>query len=133
MSADVAYVDTSAFVKLLVREPESTALRSALREWPRRASSSLLRVELVRVIRRAGLPAVVGRARQQLRALHLIRLGDDVLDRAADLQPPGLRSLDAIHLASALTLADDLGTIVTYDDRLVSAATFLGLSTTSPR
>ena len=95
MSADVAYVDTSAFVKLLVREPESTALRSALREWPRRASSSLLRVELVRVIRRAGLPAVVGRARQQLRALHLIRLGDDVLDRAADLQPPGLRSLDA--------------------------------------
>ncbi len=133
MSADVAYVDTSAFVKLLVREPESTALRSALRQWPRRASSSLLRVELVRVIRRAGLPAVVGRGRRQLRALHLIRLDDDVLDRAADLQPPGLRSLDAIHLASAMTLGDDLAAIVTYDERLISAATFLGLSTASPR
>jgi uncharacterized protein len=133
MSADVAYLDTSAVVKLLVREEESPALRRALRKWPRRASSALLRVELLRATRRAGLPRLTAQARQQLGAIHLVRLDDGLLDRAADLDPPTLRTLDAIHLAAALEMGGDLGVVVTYDDRMLQAAIGLGLPTASPR
>jgi predicted nucleic acid-binding protein len=62
-----------------------------------------------------------------------VRLHDDLLTRAAELDPPTLRSLDAIHLAAALELAADLGVIVTYDDRMLEGAAALGLTTTSPR
>jgi uncharacterized protein len=133
MSADVAYLDTSAVVKLLVRESETTALRRELRRWPRRASSSLLRVELLRAIKRSGLPRLRAPARRHLVAISLIRLDDALLDRAGDLDPASLRSLDAIHLAAALTLGSDLGVVVTYDDRMLLGATALGLPTASPR
>lgn len=132
MSADVAYVDTSAAVKLLMTERESAALRRWLRRRPQRASAALLRVELVRVVRRAGLPGLIPESRKLLAALHLIRLDDTLLDRAADLDPTELRSLDAIHLAAAASLGDDLGALVTYDDRLLAAATALGLPTATP-
>jgi predicted nucleic acid-binding protein len=133
MSADVAYLDTSAVVKLVVRERETAALRRELRHWPRRASSSLLRVELMRAIKRAGLPRLVAPARRHLSAISLIRMDEALLDRASDLDPASLRSLDAIHLASALTLRSDLGVVVTYDDRLLQGAAVLGLPTASPR
>ncbi len=133
MSAEVAYLDTSAVVKLLVRERETTALRRELRRWPRRASSTLLRVELLRAIKRAGLPRLSAPARQHLAALSLIRMDEALLDRAGDLDPASLRSLDAIHLASALTLGNDLGVVVTYDDRMLQGASALGLHTASPR
>jgi uncharacterized protein len=132
MSADVAYLDTSAVVKLLVRERETTALRRELRRWPRRASSSLLRVELLRAVKRAGLPRLGAPARTQLDRISLIRVDDPLLDSAADLDPASLRSLDAIHLASALALGSDLGVVVTYDDRMIQGATALGLPTASP-
>src|ERR1700680_750331 len=99
MSADVAYLDTSAVVKLLMTEPESPALRRWLRSRPERASAALLRVELVRVVRRAGFPRFVPEARRLLAGVHLIRLDDALLDRAADLDPTELRSLDSIYLA----------------------------------
>jgi len=133
MSADVAYLDTSAVVKLLVREGESAALRRELRRWPRRASSSLLRVELLRTTKRAGLPRLAAPARRQLSAINLIRLDDALLDRAGELDPPSLRSLDAIHLAAALALGADLGVVLTYDDRMLHGAAALGLPTASPR
>ena len=133
MSADVAYLDTSAVVKLLVREPESLVLRRALRQWPRRASSALLRVELLRVTKRTGQTRLTAQAHRQLRAIHLVRLDDRVLNRAAGLDPPTLRSLDALHLATALELGGDLGVIITYDERMVQGAAALGLTTTSPR
>ncbi len=133
MSAEVAYLDTSAVVKLLVRERESPALRRALRRWPRQASSGLLRVELLRVVRRAGLPRLAAAARQQLAAIHLVRLDDSLLDRAAELEPASLRSLDAIHLATALALGPDLATVVTYDERMIAGAAAIGLPTSSPR
>lgn len=132
MSADVAYLDTSAVVKLLMRERETRALRRELRRWPRRASSSLLRVELLRAVKRAGIPALGAPARRQLAAISLIRIDEPLLDRAGDLDPPSLRSLDAIHLATALALGNDLGTVVTYDQRLIRAAAALGLPTASP-
>ncbi|TMD18321.1 MAG: type II toxin-antitoxin system VapC family toxin [Chloroflexi bacterium] len=87
MSADVAYLDTSAVVKLLVQEPETAALRRRLAGWPRRASAALLRVELLRAVRRAGLPRLMEGARRQLASIHLIRLDEELLDRAAQLEP----------------------------------------------
>ena len=132
MSAEVAYLDTSAAVKLLMTERESLALRRWLRRRPERASAALLRVELVRVVRRAGLPRLIPQARRLLAGIHLIRLDDALLDRASDLDPTELRSLDSIHLAAAASLGDDLAAVVSYDDRLLAAATSLGLRIATP-
>ena len=132
MSAEVAHLDTSAAVKLLMTEPESPALRRWLRRRPERASAALLRVELVRVVRRAGLQRLMPEVRKLLTGVHLIRLDDALLDRAADLDPIDLRSLDSIHLAAATSLGDDLVAVVSYDDRLLAAATSLGLPTATP-
>lgn len=133
MSAEVVYLDASAVVKLLVNEPETAALRRRLPAWPRRASAALLLVELLRTIRRAGLPRLLRDARRQLTGIHLIRLDDDLLERAAELEPPTVRSLDAIHLAAALGLGSELGAIVTYDARMSEAAQALGLPVVAPR
>src|SRR5256885_8525496 len=132
MSAEVAYLDTSAAVKLLVTERESPALRRWLRRRPDRASAALLRVELVRVVRRAGLRRLIPEARRLLTGIHLIRLDDDLLDRAADLDPTEIRSLDSIHLAAAAGLGDDLAAVGSYDARLLAAATSLGLPIATP-
>jgi uncharacterized protein len=132
MSAEVAYLDTSAAVKLLMTEHESAPLRRWLRRRPQRASAALLRVELVRVVRRAGLPRLVPEARRLLAGVHLIRIDDALLDRAADLDPTDLRTLDSIHLAAATSLGDDLAAVVSYDDRLLAAAASLGLPTAMP-
>src|SRR5579864_4220200 len=132
MSAEVAYLDTSAAVKLLMTEPESPALRRWLGRRPDRASAALLRVELVRVVRRAGYSRLIPEARKLLGGVHLIRLDDSLLDRAADLDPAELRSLDSIHLAAAASLGDDLAAVVSYDDRLLAAAALLGLPTATP-
>lgn len=132
MSAEVAYLDTSAAVKLLMTERESPALRRWLRRRPERASAALLRIELVRVVRRAGVPRLIPEARKLLAGVHLIRLDDALLDRAADLDPTELRSVDSIHLAAAASLGDDLAAVVSYDDRLLAAAASLGLPIATP-
>jgi predicted nucleic acid-binding protein len=133
MSASVAYIDTSAFVKLIVAEPESAALAERLRRWPDRASATLLRTEAVRALRRSGNGQLVGHARRLLGAITLIRLDEPLLDRAGELDPGELRSLDAIHLSAALWIGPDLAVVVTYDDRLGDAAREAGLSVASPR
>lgn len=132
MSAEVAYLDTSAAVKLLMSERESPALRRWLRRRPQRASAALLKVELVRVARRADVPRLIPEARKLLAGVHLIRLDDALLERAADLDPTDLRSLDSIHLAAATSLGDDLAAVVSYDDRMLAAASSLGLPIASP-
>src|SRR5207248_9058628 len=132
MSAEVAYLDTSAAVKLLMTERESGALRGWRRRRPERAWAALLRVELVRVVRRAGVPRLIPEARKLLAGVHLIRLDDALLDRAADLDPTDLRSLDSIHLAAAASLGDDLAAVVSYDDRLLAAAASVGLPIATP-
>lgn len=133
MSAEVAYLDTSAVVKLLMREPETAALRRRLRSWRKRSSAALLRVELLRAVKRAGLPRLLAEARRQLRGISLIRLDDDLLERAAELEPPSVRSLDAIHIAAALSLGPDLAAIITYDERMSQAAAAIGLPVVAPR
>ncbi len=133
MSADVAYLDTSAVVKLLMQEPETVALRRRLRSWQRRTSVALLRVELLRAVRRAGIPRLMTQARRQLGTIHLIRLDDELLERAAELEPPTVRSLNAIHLAAALSLGSGLAAVVTYDNRMITAAQAIGLPVVAPR
>ena len=132
MAGTVAYVDSSAFVKLVVAEPESQVLRRALTRWPARASATLLRVEVIRALRRSGNEQHVASARKLLRSVHLIRIDEPLLDRAGDLHPPDLRSLDAIHLAAALALSTDIGVMFAYDNRLKLAAEAFGIEVDSP-
>jgi predicted nucleic acid-binding protein len=124
-------MDASAFVKLIATEPESSALTAALDGWPL-ASSALLEVEAVVAVRRRD-PAEVRTVRELMRSVELIEIDPGVRRAAGDLTDPGLRSLDAIHLATALSLGERCGTVFAYDDRLVTAARAHGLSVTVPR
>ena len=123
MSFLPVYLDASAIVKLVVPERETDALLDALARWPDRVSSALARVEIHRALWRAGAArAVRARADAVLAALVLVRLDDQVLSRASSFRDPALRALDAIHLATALSLGDDPDAFVTYDARLAVAA-----------
>lgn len=131
MPGDVAYLDSSALVKTIVREPESAALRRFLRRVPVHASSSLATTEVVRAVRRAD-PVATARAREALGRIVILELTDDLLLEAGLLDPPELRTLDAIHLAAARTLGGDLAAVVTYDERMATAAAHLGLPVEAP-
>jgi predicted nucleic acid-binding protein len=129
----VVYLDSSAIVKLVVQEVESSALLALLAEHPERASSALARVEVLRAVRRArGSPSVRRRAGDVLARIALIRIDDDILARASELAPADLRSLDAIHIASALAVREELVGLVSYDERLSSAAATLKLPVMAP-
>jgi uncharacterized protein len=130
--ARVAYLDASAFVKFVLPEPESAALDAALEAWPRKSSSALLEVEGPRAARRTN-PLAYDAARALVGGLELIEIDADIRRAAADLADPGLRSLDAIHLATALSLGDRCGAFFAYDDRLGAAARAHGLTVTVPR
>lgn len=125
------YLDSSALVKLVVAEKESAALRRFLRSRPDRISSALARVEVLRAVRLQGAP-IVERAKRVLERIRLLKLDDALLDAAAALSPGLLRSLDALHLASAEALGGDLECVVTYDRRMSGAANLLGLPVRSP-
>lgn len=125
------YLDSSAIVKLAVREPESEALRRHLRRRRPWVSSALARTEVLRAVWPAGDDALAA-GRRVLARCDLVRLNNHVLDRAGAMEPETLRSLDAIHLATAERLGADLGGLITYDDRLAHAARRLGLRVSSP-
>lgn len=128
----VWYVDTSALVKLVVAEPESAALRSWLLEPGREmVASDLARTELLRVVRRAS-PDLMVHARAVLETVTLVQVGTSTFEAAGRLDPVELRSLDALHLAAALDLGDDLGGMVTYDQGLAAAARCNGVRTVAP-
>jgi predicted nucleic acid-binding protein len=131
MSGRLVYLDSSAFVKLVTPEAETPALAAYLRRWPVAVSATLLRTEALRAATRAS-PASVLAVRRALRDMAFIDLGRDLLDQAGTLTPPGLRSLDALHVAAALSLGDDLDELVTYDVRMAAAATASGLMVASP-
>ena len=127
------YVDTSALTKLVVAEPESKALRKWLTATNRQlVSSDLARTELLRAVRRAAPDRMV-QAREVLDSLVLLQVSTDVFEAAAHLEPTVLRTLDAIHLASALTLGDELEGVVAYDERLAQAAQGVGIAVIQPR
>jgi predicted nucleic acid-binding protein len=124
-------VDSSAYVKLPLREAEHSALAVELAEWDGYVSSALLAVEAIRACARYSEGHAV-EARSFLEGLALLPLDDAVLDVAASLGPAGLRSLDALHLATALSVSDEIGVFLTYDERLANAAGEQGLSVAQP-
>ncbi len=126
------YLDTSAFLKLVVEEEHSASMLA----WVERNdsevfSSDLLRTEALRAARRYSVDALA-EARRRLDAVTLISLPTGIFERAAELDPAILRGLDALHLAAALTLADELDGVVTYDERLTEAAVLHGVAVITP-
>lgn len=127
------YADSSALLKLVFDEQESAALEAWLTKHATGPliSSELARIEVVRASRRLD-PAAVADARALLAQVDLVPLTRDVLDRAADVGDASLRSLDALHLASALSVQRHLTALVAYDERLASAARDAGLTVAQP-
>src|ERR1700722_14175303 len=125
------YLDSSAIVKLAGREAQSDALRKYLRRRRSLTPSALARPEGLRGLLLGGVPALVA-GRRVLERVDLVRVNDRVLDLAATLLPLEMRSLDAIHLATAKRLGADLREIVTYDERMVTAARAMGFVVSSP-
>lgn len=131
MSAGLGYLDTSAFVKLSLGEAEQAPLRQALAAHDAHVASALLRTEAMRACARYGTTYVTA-AERGLSTVALIPVDDDVLRHAGALTPPTLRSLDALHLATALSLGPDLGALFTYDQRMIEAARDHGVPVLSP-
>ena len=125
------YLDSSAIVKLAILEPESGALRRYLRRRRPWVSSSLARTEVLRALLPGGEKALAA-GRAVLARCDLVRVNDHVLSRAGVLEPHDLRSLDAIHLATAERLGRDIRELVMYDERMAQAARHLGYRVSSP-
>lgn len=129
----LVYLDSSALVKLVVTEPESTALMELLRARPDRVSSAVALTEVPRALRRAGFGTRERRrARELLARVALVDTDRRILAAAAALDPPTLRTLDAIHLATALAVREDLAALITYDRRLRAAAERAHLDVLAP-
>jgi uncharacterized protein len=131
-ASSVAYLDSSALVKLVVDENETGVLRRAVEAWPRRVSSNISLVEVLRAVRRRD-PSAEALAHIVLTHTRLMAVADGVLVRAAQLDQPPLRALDAIHVASALRLGPSLSAFVSYDALQLEAAEALGLPVVAPR
>jgi predicted nucleic acid-binding protein len=126
----VLYLDSSAIAKLVVSEPETSQLVDVVRADPEVISSALAWTEVVRAVRRAGGRAA--RAKTVLEGIALVPIDDGIIREAADLAPPTIRTLDAIHLATAISVGEELASIVTYDLRLAEAASAAGLQVLRP-
>ncbi len=118
-------------MKLPLREAELDALLAELADWDGYVSSALLGVEAIRVCGRYEERYAV-EARAFLEGVALLPLDDAVLDEAAAIGSAELRSLDALHLATALSVRDEIGVFVTYDERLGAAAVDRGLAVSQP-
>jgi len=131
-----AYVDSSAVLKLAIREPETAALEAHLAGLDGLVSSRLTVLECRRATRRASPARSNVRLLQSvegvLDAIYLLDLTQTILDDAAGADPPLLRSLDAIHLATALSIGDAQVEVITYDTRFADAARANGLTVVQP-
>jgi uncharacterized protein len=129
------YVDTSAFMKLAAIEDRSLEMRDWADAEEHRIgalwSSDLLRTEALRAARRLSRD-VLAATRDRLDRMALISVSTDTFQRAGEIDPAVLRSVDALHLAAALNLGDDLEGVVTYDERMATATSVLGLKTLAP-
>lgn len=128
-----AYLDASAAVKLFKHEPETEALVSELGAWPALVSSELLAVEARCAARRLGDDTVLERAETVLAGIDFVRFTPEIRDLAGGVSfQPALRALDAIHLATAMTVAEELGAVFVYDTNLHAAAGRQGLRVNAP-
>jgi uncharacterized protein len=130
LSRRVAYVDSSALVKLVIREAESDALAAWI-SGRALVSNRVSEIEVRRTAtRRLGRPwtGLAGVFEQ----IAVIELDGSISERSAQVPPPLLRTIDAIHVATALELGDDLDAFVTYDKRLAEAVRAAGMTVASP-
>lgn len=126
----LAYADSSALVKLVLEEAESPAMHRWFVEAERVVTSRVGVVETIRASRR--YPHATAHRDRVIDDLEVLELSEDIARRAGDVQPPSLRTLDAVHLASALALGPELDAFVTYDARLAAAARAIGLPVIQP-
>ncbi|MBI4896889.1 MAG: type II toxin-antitoxin system VapC family toxin [Actinobacteria bacterium] len=131
------YLDSSALVKLVREEPETAALSAYLSNADL-ITSSIVLTEVPRAVRRAAvaekprrLAQLIAQADAVIDALALVPVDDAMLIVAGALEAPGLRSLDAIHIAAASSVSP-ISAFVSYDERQSAAARLTGLRTTSP-
>lgn len=127
-----AYVDSSALLKLVFREPETSALEAHLATSDGLVASRLAVVECQRAAQRSSRPRALDTLEEVLGAVYLLDMTEAILDQAAMANPLGLRSLDAIHLATALSVGDPGLELITYDRRLAAAARSSGLTVVQP-
>ena len=133
MAATLVYLDSSALVKLVVHESGTDELRAWLSSHSAVVSSALAVTEVRRAIGRLSTRrSLSDRARLVLDGVALLAVDSAVLEVAAGLKPPELRTLDAIHVASALSLGAELLAFVTYDARQADAASKAGLPVMRP-
>ena len=127
-----AYIDSSALLKLVVREAETPALEAYLAGCDGVVASRLVVVECLRAARRASHVRLLQTVQQVLEAVYLLEITPAILEEAAMAGPPLLRPLDAIHLATALSIDDPELAVIVYDERLAEAARAAGLTVVQP-
>lgn len=129
------YLDASALVKLATPEPETSALRAHCLRYQTRVSSRLAIVEVCRALLRRGIEsaALADAVTESFAGLAIVELDEGIAQHAARLGPATVRALDAIHLASALSIAPELDAFIAYDVRLADAARAAGLEVVAPR
>ena len=126
------YLDTGALVKLVVAQPETAGLRAWLAEQPKpHVSCNLARTELLRIMREVA-PGRIVMARLVLDSLVLTEVTAAIFEAAGRLDTGVMNCRDAVHLAAALDLGDDLASVVTYNERLASAAQSYGVPVSAP-
>ena len=130
--AALSYLDASAIAKFIVRESESDAVESYAANREALLSSRLSALEVRRTVGRRKIPRAVEQVAEALQALFLLDTTDEILALAGTVGPPELRTLDAIHLATAMEIRDPELEFVTYDHRLVRAAEAAGLKAVHP-
>jgi len=126
------YLDASALVKIATVEAETGALRAELDAYADRFTSRITTIEVPRALARKDATVEVQNLAGWTDRLSILELDAAIGETAARLDPPTLRSLDAIHLASALAIADELDAFITYDSRLAGAARAHGLKVIAP-
>lgn len=128
---EAVYFDASALVKLVVTEDESGALAEFISSIDQAAITSIVsEIEVKLAVRRGGGQVELAQASQVLSSLERIMIDQEIVDAASKLTD--VRTLDAIHLASAQALGSDLRYLVTYDRRLLAAAGSIGIDAVSP-
>jgi uncharacterized protein len=132
VNTDPIYLDSSALLKLIFDEEETPGLVAFLSDWPARVSSALARIEVMRIAARVEDRAVAREAQRIFRGLSLVRVDDGIVAAAAAIKPAGLRSLDAIHLATVQAFDHHLAGMVVYDRRLAAAARDHGIAVWAP-
>lgn len=132
MNGGLVYLDSSAVMKLIFEERETPALTRFLRAWPNRTSSALARVEVMVSVRRVQDEDVRREAVNILSGIHLVHPDHRTFAAACATDPPIVRTLDAIHLATAVSMGHELAGMVVYDRRLSEAARHAGLTVWAP-